>query len=246
MNSASLPVRPLQVYLLGEIDLDDLLLLQRRIAYDVGDEQRLGALILCEHPTSITIGRSGRRLHLLPDDPDFAAAGIPLRWVNRGGGCIVHTPGQLNAYAILHLQRLGLSVQGLVDGLYDTLGGVVTEFGLKSHTRPDLPGIWLGHSRVASVGVAVHRWISTFGLTLNVGPYLRRFDILAEPTPDGSLLHQTSLESKRQRPAPMSMVRASLLRHLENRFQLERHDVFTDHPLLRRKPRHHAIVSRFG
>lgn len=246
MNSASLPIRPLQVYLLGEVELDALLTLQRRIAYDVGDEHRLGAIILCEHPTSVTIGRSGRRLHLQPDDQELADAGIPVRWVNRGGGGVVHTPGQLCAYTILHLERLGLSVQGLVDGLHGALVDVVADFGLTGSTRPEDPGVWLGQSRVASVGVAVHRWISTFGLTLNVGPYLRRFDILEEPTSDGTLLHQTSLESRRQRPAPMAMVRECLLRQLESRFQLERHEIFTDHPLLRRKPRHHVFVSRFG
>jgi lipoate-protein ligase B len=246
MNPASLPIRPLQVYLLGEVELDALLVLQRRIAYDVGEEHRLGAIVLCEHPTSVTIGRAGSRFHLLPDDQELADAGIPVRWVNRGGGGQVHTPGQLNAYTILHLERLDLSVQGLVDGLHAALLEVVADLGLSGATRPDEPGVWLGQSRVASVGVAVHRWISTFGLTLNVGPYLRRFDILAEPRPGGGLLHQTSLESRRQRPAPMAMVRESLLRRLEAQFRLERHDVFTDHPLLRRRPRHHVFVSRLG
>ena len=71
MKSPSLPARPLQVYLLGQVELDAALTLQRRFAYDVGDEGRIGSLLLCEHPTSVTIGRSGRRLHLLPDDGEL-------------------------------------------------------------------------------------------------------------------------------------------------------------------------------
>jgi lipoyl(octanoyl) transferase len=238
--------RPLQVYLLGQVELDAALTLQRRFAYDVGEEGRVGSLLLCEHPTAVTVGRSGRRLHLRPDDGELAAAGVPVRWVNRGGGAVVHAPGQLNAYVVLHLERLGLSVQGLVDGLHEALREVVGDFGLTGATRPGAPGVWLGGARVATVGVAVHRWISTFGVTLNVGPYLRTMDILEEPGPDGGLVHQTSLESRRQRPAPMAAVRERLIGRLEERFALERHDVFTDHPLLRRKPRHHVIVSRFG
>ena len=53
-----LPDDPREIFLLGEIDLDDALALQRRLAYDVG-EGRGGAMILCEHRPVITVGRSG-------------------------------------------------------------------------------------------------------------------------------------------------------------------------------------------
>ena len=44
-----------------------------------------------------------------------------------------------------------------------------------------MPGVFLGHARVASVGVAVNRWIAYHGLTLNVGPFLEPFELLDEP-----------------------------------------------------------------
>ena len=47
------------------------------------------------------------------------------------------------------------------------------------------------------------------------------------------------MEARRQRPTPMAKVRESLIRQVEATFGLERHVVFTDHPLIRRKtPRH--------
>jgi len=58
--------------------------------------------------------------------------------------------------------------------------GVLDEFELKGATRPDLPGVFLGQARVATVGVAVNRWVAYHGLTLNVGPYLVPFELLLE------------------------------------------------------------------
>ena len=95
--------------------------------------------------------------------------GVAVHWVNRGGGCVLHLPGQLAAYFALPLEPLGLDLQRYLDGLQNAVVGVLDEFDLKGTTRPDLPGVFLGHARVASVGVAVNRWIAYHGLTLNVG-----------------------------------------------------------------------------
>src|SRR3954447_16736143 len=95
----------LQVYLLGLVDFETALRFQRRLHFDVCDGRMAAALVLCEHPPIITVGRLGSRAHLRSeaDDPDH-----PVRWVNRGGGCILHLPGQLAVYPILPLDRLGL------------------------------------------------------------------------------------------------------------------------------------------
>jgi lipoyl(octanoyl) transferase len=233
----------LEVYLLGHVELDDALALQRRLAYDVGEADRGGALILCEHPPVITVGRNGSRRHIRPDDRQLAAAGIPTRWVARGGGCVLHLPGQLCAYLVLPLQRLGLHLQAYLDRLHDSIVRVLAEFDLAGELHPDVPGVFLGHARVASVGVSVNRWITGYGLTLNVGPYLAAFDLLDEPGIGARPLHQTSMESRRQRPAPMAKVREALIREIESAFGLSWHHVYTDHPMVRRPARAHAYVS---
>ena len=51
---------PLEVYMLGLVDFDDAQQLQRRLVYDLG-ERGGAALILCEHPPTISVGRSGSR-----------------------------------------------------------------------------------------------------------------------------------------------------------------------------------------
>ena len=241
MSPASPP--PLEIYLLGTVDLDDALRLQRRLAYDLGESGGGGALVLCEHPPAISVGRSGSRAHILADDEGLRDRGIRVRWINRGGGCVLHLPGQLAAYLSLPLSPLGLDLRHYLDGLHAAIIATLREFDLTGSTRADCPGVFLGNARVASVGVSVNRWIASHGLTLNVGPYLAPFDdLLDEPGPSGMSLQQTSMEARRQRPAPMAKVREALVRQVEAAFGLERHHVYTQHPLIRRKARAHVYA----
>ena len=237
---------PLEIYMLGLVDFDEVQRLQRRLVYDLGD--RPGAsLILCEHPPTISVGRSGSRLHIAPDDDFLRSLGVRVRWINRGGGCVLHLPGQLAAYFALPLAAMGLNLKRYLDGLHNALVGVLDEFDLKGTTRPEQPGVFLGHSRVATVGIAVNRWIAYHGMTLNVGPFLEPFElILDEPGIGGYRLHQTSMESRRQRLTPMPKVREALIRRLETEFGLEQHHLYTHHPLIRRKVLAHVYAPSPG
>ena len=58
---------PLEVYMLGLVDFEEVQQLQRRLVYDLG-ERGGGALVLCEHPPTISVGRSGSRAHIAADD----------------------------------------------------------------------------------------------------------------------------------------------------------------------------------
>ncbi len=237
---------PLEVYLLGIVDFDDAQRLQRRLVYDLG-ETGGAALILCEHPPTISVGRSGSRSHILPDDQALRTRGVCVRWVNRGGGCVLHLPGQLCVYISVPLDRLGLNVMSYVERLQQVVIDVLAEFELPGEVRPELPGVFLGYRRVASVGIAVNRWIAYHGLTLNVGPFLEPFEqILDEPGIGAYALRQTSMESRRQRPATMAKVREALIRHFEARFGLERHHLYTQHPLIRRKVLSHVYAPTPG
>jgi lipoyl(octanoyl) transferase len=236
---------PLEVYLLGLVDFEDAQRLQRRLVYELG-EAGGGALMLCEHPPTISVGRSGSRAHIIPDNEELRDRGIQAIWVNRGSGCVLHLPGQITGYLMLPLEPLGLDLRGYLDNLHRALVGVLDEFDLRGEVRPDLPGVFLGHARVASIGVAVNRWIAYHGFTLNVGPYLASFDLLDEPGPPPFRLRQTSMEARRQRPAPMAWVREAVIRQVEATFGLGRHHVYTDHPAIRRKARAHVLAQSLG
>jgi lipoyl(octanoyl) transferase len=220
---------PLEVYLLGIVDYPQVQSLQRRLAYEV-EETESAALILCEHPRTITIGRSGSRTQILPDDEDLRHAGVAIHWAARGGGCVLHTPGQIVAYLNLPLKLVSLSVKQYIQILEKVLVRTLAEFDLRGQTRPDCPGIFLGNARVATLGVGVHRWVTSFGLTLNVGPYLAPYAWVIDHTSQGQIISVTSMEARRQRPAPMHKVRAALIRQFETLLGLECVHLYTDHP----------------
>ena len=245
-SQIALPLPSLEVYLLGLVEYDDVIALQRRLVYELG-ERPGAALILCEHPPTITVGRSGSRAHIAVDDYELKALDVPVRWVNRGGGCVLHVPGQLVGYLAMSLPEFGLNVKQYVDRLYQVLLGVLPEFDLAGSTRGDEAGVYLGPGRVATVGVAVGRWIAYHGFTLNVGAYLEPFRLIEEParSPGGHVTRATSMEAWRQRPTPMPKVREAVIRHVETTFGLERNHVYTAHPLIRRKVRVDVFAASY-
>src|SRR6516164_9878196 len=118
----------LQVYLLGSVDFDTALALQRRLVFEVSGNRNSAALILCEHPPLITVGRHGSWAHILCGSEERRARRWSVRWVNRGGGCLLHLPGQLAIYPILALDRLDLGVQAYLDRLHTLVAAVLADF----------------------------------------------------------------------------------------------------------------------
>ena len=159
---------------------------------------------------------------------------------------MLHLPGQLAAYFALPLDTFGLKLQSYLDRLHSSILLVLAEFDLVGSVRADLPGVFSGPARIATVGVAVSRSIAYHGLTLNVGPYLECFDVLDEPGIGTAPLRYTSMESRRQRPTAMPKVREALIRNLEQVFGLERRHVYTSHPLIRRKVFSHVYAPSPG
>ena len=55
----------LEIFLLGLVDFQEVLSLQRRLVYEMGDGGG-ASLLLCEHPPTISVGRVGSRAHIVP------------------------------------------------------------------------------------------------------------------------------------------------------------------------------------
>src|SRR5438874_1141026 len=153
----------LQVYLLGSVEFEAALVLQRRLVYQVAGERSSAALVLCEHPPLITVGRQGSRSHILCDSDELRARRWSMRWVNRGGGCVLHQPGQLAVYPILPLDRIGLGLRSYLDRLHDVVIAVLGEYRIAGAARANVPGVWVGDRPIAVTGVAVRDWVSYYG-----------------------------------------------------------------------------------
>lgn len=118
-------------------------------------------LWLVEHPPVFTLGRAGRREHLI--DP----GDIPVVASDRGGQVTYHGPGQVVLYVLVDLTRLGLGVRRLVWSLEQAVVDVLAEAGLSAARRPGAPGVYVAGAKVAALGLRVRRGRTLHGLALN-------------------------------------------------------------------------------
>jgi lipoate-protein ligase B len=127
-------------------------------------------LVLVEHPDVITLGRrlSAPANVLTPGD-------IPVVEIERGGDVTYHGPGQLVGYPILKLDGAERDLHLYLRNLEEALIGVCDELGLEGSRNPGWTGVWIGPRKVASLGIAVRKWVTMHGFALNVSTDLTRF-----------------------------------------------------------------------
>ena len=162
-----------------------------------GDE-----LWLLQHPPVFTLGLAGRDAHVL------APGDIPVVRTDRGGQVTYHAPGQLVAYALLDLKRLGIGVRELVRRLEQAAIEVLAGYGLAGERIPGRPGVYVDGRKIAAVGLRVARGCSYHGLALNVDLALEPFGRIdpcgypgLESTSLAALGVRDSIESVQQRLA---------------------------------------------
>jgi len=146
-------------------------------------------LWLCEHPPIYTQGLGGRAEHVKD------AHGIPVVQTNRGGQVTYHGPGQVVAYPLIDLRRLGIYVKEYVFRLESAVLKTLEHFGVTGHRVAGAPGIYVrlddphGHAaltgprtdrfeglgKIAALGVKVSRHCTYHGVALNVAMDLEPF-----------------------------------------------------------------------
>jgi len=144
---------------------------------------------LCEHPPVYTQGLAGKAEHVLD------AHGIPVVASNRGGQVTYHGPGQVVAYPLIDLKRLGIYVKEYVYRIEQALLRTLEQFGVTGHRVPGAPGIYVrladpfGHAaltgprsepfeglgKIAALGIKVSRHCTYHGVALNVAMDLQPF-----------------------------------------------------------------------
>lgn len=229
-NEAGAPL--LAVYLLGQVEFDACLALQQRLVYESGD-QRQGpvSVLVCEHPPLITIGRQGSRGDVRLSSVELTARDLAVRWVNRGGGAVLHLPGQLAVYPIVPLERCGWRVGEFLARFQDGLLAAILEAGCShAHRLPSRHGVWGRTGPLAAVGAAVKYGVTYFGAYVNVCPAMHLVaHVASDPV---ARLPLSSLLVERQQPLRMSGIRERLVRGLADALARGRYHVHTGHPLL--------------
>ena len=150
-------------------------------------------LWLVEHDPVFTQGLAGRPEHVLGAGP------IPVVQTQRGGQVTYHGPGQVVAYPLVDLQRLGIYVKEYVYRLEEAVLRTLAASGVTGHRVRSAPGIYVrvanpfdhaalppvapgqdpfsGLGKIAALGIKVTRHSAYHGLALNVAmdlePYTR-------------------------------------------------------------------------
>lgn len=169
MTAEAVPAgRLLDVMRLGrrpyrEVHALQLELLEKRIAGAARD-----TLVLVEHDPVVTLGRGVKAEDLGPID-------LPLEMVERGGEATYHGPGQVIAYPIYQLPEGQRDVHAYLRDLEEVVIRTLAEVQIEGVRRAGWTGVWIGEQKVASIGVALRRWVAWHGLALNVHTDLQAF-----------------------------------------------------------------------
>lgn len=190
----------LSVAHLGETTYREGLALQEALVRARAERRTGDWLLYPDHPPVLTVGRSGSGESLKADPETLRNLGIEVFEVARGGDYTWHGPGQLVGYVVCDLTERGRDLHRFLRDLEGALIAALAEWGLAGETVPGRTGVWVGGEKIASLGVAVRRWVSYHGFALNVAPDLGCFDLIHPCGLRG--IHMTSLASRLGPGAP--------------------------------------------
>ena len=196
----------------GVAPYDDIHRLQQRLVLARADDRIPNLLLTGEHSAVITLGRKTPGGAAYPSE-------IPVVEVERGGEATYHGPGQAVAYPILALPEGRRDLHRYLRDLEEVVIRVLSEFEVEGSRREGLTGVWIGDRKVASIGVAVRRWVTWHGLALNVHTDLAAFGGFSPCGLDPAVM--TRLADHAEMPPGTTLVEVLLVKHLCEVFGFE-------------------------
>ncbi|MCP4915250.1 MAG: lipoyl(octanoyl) transferase LipB [Oligoflexia bacterium] len=123
-------------------------------------------LIICSHDPVVTLGKKS-------SEADICGWNGETVSIERGGKATYHGPGQVVIYPIINLKNKGQNIAGFLQAMEDAMVEVLKEYGIEgagnpNRGEPDYTGVWVGQKKIASIGVAVKRWVTYHGLAFNL------------------------------------------------------------------------------
>lgn len=205
-------VRPAWRVDLGRISYEEAWDLQKRLVERRARGEIPDVLLLLEHDPVVTLGRSVRGQRSVPP-------GLPTFEVERGGDLTYHGPGQLVGYPILRLEEGRRDLHRYLRDLEEVLLRSLARFGIAAERRAGYTGVWSEGRKVASIGVAVRRWVTYHGFALNVSTDLSVFRLLNPCGLPGEVM--TSMTELAGRPISLAAVADSAAAELSGVFELD-------------------------
>lgn len=144
-----------------------------QLQHELVDQRREGAipdtLLLLEHPSVITMGRSAVESDILLSREEREARGVTVEWIERGGETTYHGPGQLVGYLILDLRQHLRSIRKFVYLLEEVFIQVLQEhYHITAHRDEQHRGVWVNDEKITALGIAMRERITYHGFAFNV------------------------------------------------------------------------------
>jgi lipoyl(octanoyl) transferase len=184
-----------------------------------GAEERL---VVCTHPPVVTLGRATR-----PEDVQGWTG--PTFPTSRGGRATYHGPNQIVLYPLVDLRKVrahmrARDVHAYLRALEEATVTVLRELGLgQAEARTtqsgdiSLTGVWVGEKKIASIGIAVRKWISYHGVAVNILKDEQAFRGISPCGFPAGIM--TSLEGELGRPMEWESVQAAFTRVFSSAFR---------------------------
>jgi lipoyl(octanoyl) transferase len=157
-------------------------------------------LILVEHPPVFTLGKNGKREHVLVSEEHLQKLGIEFFHINRGGDITYHGPQQIVGYPILDLDKFKTDLGWYLRSLEQVIINVIAQYGLVGERSSGETGVWLEPNdpfmarKICAMGIKCSRWITMHGFALNVNTDLSHFEYIVPCGIQGKTV--TSLEKE--------------------------------------------------
>lgn len=197
-----------QVEDLGRKDYAETLALQHDLVAQRQRGEIEDRLLLVEHDDVVTLGRRQSAAHnVLPTNA------FPVVEIERGGDVTYHGPGQLVAYPIILLREDERDLHRYLRQLEEGMIRACDDLRLFGTGRTErYTGVWIEGRKLASIGIAVRRWVTFHGLALNVSTDLTKFAVMNPCGLEAQVM--TSLSRELDRSVTLAEVKPLLAERL--------------------------------
>ena len=197
----------------------------RQNEQDLKSTQTEHRLLMVEHNPVFTLGKSGKREHVLVSEEQLEKLGIEFFHINRGGDVTYHGLQQIVGYPILDLDKFKTDLGWYLRCLEQVIIDVMAEYGLKGERSAGETGVWLQPEdpfmarKVCAMGIKCSRWITMHGFALNVNTDLSHFELIVPCGIQGKTV--TSLEKELGKKLNYEEVKEKVKKHFQLIFDCE-------------------------
>jgi len=181
--------------------------------------------LMVEHPPVFTLGKNGKREHVLVSEEQLEKLGIEFFHINRGGDITYHGLQQIVGYPIIDLDKFKTDLGWYLRSLEQVIIDTIAEYGLKGERSAGETGVWLEPDnpfmarKICAMGIKCSRWITMHGFALNVNTDLSHFEYIVPCGIQGKTV--TSLEKELGKKLDYEEVKEKIKKHFALIFDCE-------------------------